>query len=75
MKFISWNVNGLKACIDKGFKEFFCETEADFFVFKKPKSVTAILKLSWKIMTNTGLTVKEKVILEQLLLQSISLLM
>ena len=37
MKFISWNVNGLKACIDKGFKEFFYETDADFFCIQETK--------------------------------------
>ena len=31
MKFISWNVNGLRACVQKGFLDFFRETEADFF--------------------------------------------
>ena len=32
MKFISWNINGLKTCIDKGFKDFFHKTDADLFV-------------------------------------------
>ena len=31
MKFISWNVNGLRACAQKGFAEFFAEADADFF--------------------------------------------
>ena len=31
MKFISWNVNGLRACVQKGFTEYFREADADFF--------------------------------------------
>ena len=31
MKFISWNVNGLRACMQKGFLDFFNEVDADFF--------------------------------------------
>ena len=31
MKFVSWNVNGLRACIGKGFNEEFSAENADFF--------------------------------------------
>ena len=31
MKFISWNVNGLRAVVGKNFKEVFTELNADFF--------------------------------------------
>ena len=31
MKFISWNVNGLRACVQKGFLDFFTSIDADFF--------------------------------------------
>ena len=31
MKFISWNVNGLRACLGKGFQNFFDSTDAYFF--------------------------------------------
>ena len=37
MKFISWNVNGLRACINKGFEEFFDSIEADFFCLQEIK--------------------------------------
>ena len=37
MKFISWNVNGLRACVQKGFPEFFRETDADFFCLQETK--------------------------------------
>ncbi len=37
MKFISWNVNGLRACLNKGFEEFFRQTDADFFCVQETK--------------------------------------
>lgn len=37
MKFISWNVNGLRACVQKGFVEFFNEIDADFFCIQESK--------------------------------------
>lgn len=37
MRFISWNVNGLRACVQKGFMDFFCKEEADFFCLQETK--------------------------------------
>lgn len=37
MKFISWNVNGLRACVEKGFKESFDRLDADFFCLQETK--------------------------------------
>lgn len=37
MKFISWNVNGLRACVTKGFMEFFREIDADIFCLQETK--------------------------------------
>ena len=37
MKFISWNVNGFRACLTKGFAEFFEEADADFFCIQETK--------------------------------------
>lgn len=37
MKFISWNVNGLRACVKKGFLEFFEAEQADFFCVQETK--------------------------------------
>ncbi len=37
MKFISWNVNGLRACIKSGFETFFEEADADFFCLQETK--------------------------------------
>ena len=36
-KMISWNVNGLRACMQKGFEEFFKETDADIFCLQETK--------------------------------------
>lgn len=37
MKFISWNVNGFRACLKKGFEEFFNLMDADFFCLQETK--------------------------------------
>ncbi len=37
MKFISWNVNGLRACLTKGFMDFFKEADADIFCLQETK--------------------------------------
>ena len=37
MKFISWNVNGLRACMQKGFRAFFDQMDADFFCLQETK--------------------------------------
>ena len=37
MKLISWNVNGLRACVTKGFKEFFIKEDADIFAIQETK--------------------------------------
>ena len=37
MKFISWNVNGLRACVNKGFKDFFNAIDADVFCVQETK--------------------------------------
>lgn len=37
MKLISWNVNGLRACMQKGFMDFFKEADADIFCIQESK--------------------------------------
>ena len=37
MKFISWNVNGLRACVTKGFQDYFDSVQADFFCLQETK--------------------------------------
>ena len=37
MKLISWNVNGFRACLTKGFGEFFAAADADIFCIQETK--------------------------------------
>ena len=37
MKLISWNVNGLRACVGKGFLDFFNQADADHFCLQETK--------------------------------------
>ncbi|MGG1633782.1 exodeoxyribonuclease III [Paenibacillus sp. FSL K6-3182] len=37
MKLVSWNVNGLRACVTKGFNDYFKETDADIFCLQETK--------------------------------------
>ncbi|MBR6715376.1 MAG: exodeoxyribonuclease III [Prevotella sp.] len=37
MKFVSWNVNGLRACVGKGFEKSFAHLDADFFCLQETK--------------------------------------
>lgn len=37
MKFISWNVNGFRACLEKGFEQTFNQLDADFFAIQESK--------------------------------------
>ena len=37
MKFISWNVNGIRACMQKGFMDYFNEADADIFCLQETK--------------------------------------
>ena len=45
MKFISWNVNGIRACAGKGFMDFFQETDADIFCIQETKMQEGQLEL------------------------------
>lgn len=47
MKLISWNVNGLRACLNKGFLDFFTEQSPDFFCLQETKMIQgqAVLNL------------------------------
>lgn len=52
MKLISWNVNGLRACCDKGFREAFQTLDADFFCLQETKMQEGQLDLSFKGYTS-----------------------
>lgn len=45
MKLISWNVNGIRACVSKGFLEFFQEIDADIFCIQESKMQEGQLEL------------------------------
>ncbi|MGM9526004.1 MAG: exodeoxyribonuclease III [Peptococcaceae bacterium] len=45
MKLISWNVNGLRACVGKGFLDFFHAIDADFFCLQETKMQAGQLEL------------------------------
>lgn len=47
MKFISWNVNGLRACNDKGFSDIFKNLDADFFCLQETKMQAGQLDLAF----------------------------
>ena len=38
MKFVSWNVNGIRACLNKGFLDYFKEVDADIFAIQESKA-------------------------------------
>lgn len=46
MKLISWNVNGLRACVNKGFMDFFKEADADVFCIQESKLQAGQIDLS-----------------------------
>ena len=48
MKFISWNVNGLRACKDKGFMDAFKQLDADFFCLQETKMQAGQLDLAFE---------------------------
>ena len=45
MKFVSWNVNGIRACVQKGFLDFFTEADADIFCIQESKMQEGQLEL------------------------------
>ena len=47
MKFVSWNVNGLRACVQKGFEEAFAKLDADFFCLQETKMQQGQLDLNF----------------------------
>lgn len=48
LKFISWNVNGIRACCDKGFRESFERLDADFFCLQETKMQAGQLDLQFE---------------------------
>lgn len=52
MKLISWNVNGIRACCDKGFREAFKSLDADFFCLQETKMQEGQLDLAFDEYTS-----------------------
>ena len=48
MKLISWNVNGIRACVNKGFKDFFKEADADIFCIQETKCQAGQIDLEFE---------------------------
>ena len=46
MRYISWNVNGLRACMQKGFMDFFSEVDSDFFCLQETKLQAGQIELT-----------------------------
>lgn len=66
LKFISWNVNGLRACYDKGFVDVFHRLEADFSACRKQRCRKGNWMPSLKVITPIGIMLKRKGIQAQL---------
>lgn len=47
MKFVSWNVNGLRACVGKDFEQAFLNLDADFFCLQETKMQAGQLDLEF----------------------------
>ena len=45
MRLVSWNVNGIRACVQKGFLDFFQEIDADIFCIQESKMQAGQLEL------------------------------
>ncbi len=52
MKLISWNVNGIRACLNKGFEEFFKQIDADIFCLQETKCQQEQVELEFKGYTS-----------------------
>lgn len=52
MKLISWNVNGIRACVNKGFEEFFKQINADIFCIQETKCQPGQIDLKFEGYTS-----------------------
>lgn len=52
MKLVSWNVNGIRACLTKGFENFFKEINADIFCIQETKCQEGQIQLEFKGYTS-----------------------
>ena len=73
MKLISWNVNGIRAAIKKGFLDYFNEQNADIFCLQETKLSAGQLDLELKGYHHIGTMQKKRVIQVLQFLQNKSL--
>lgn len=52
MKLISWNVNGIRACVNKGFADFFKKIDADIFCIQETKCQEGQIELEFEGYTS-----------------------
>ena len=65
MKAVSWNVNGLRACLNKGFADVVRELDPDFFCVQETKLQAGSWISRCPAIPRTGITRKRKAILAQ----------
>ena len=74
MKFVSWNVNGIRACVQKGFMDFFKEADADIFCIQESKMQRNVSRdrsrLNFRAIISTGIMQTGRDIPERRSLQS-----
>lgn len=68
MKLISWNVNGIRACINKGFKEFF-KKQTVTFLYSRNKMSKDQIELEFEGYKSYWNSAEKRDILEQQYLQ------
>ena len=61
-KLISWNVNGLRACVGKGFMDFFNEVDADVFCIQESKLQEGQIDLDLPAIDSTGTMLRKRLI-------------
>ena len=70
MKFISWNVNGIRACAGKGFMDFFRRRTQTFSAFRRRRCRKDSLNWTHRDIISTGIMRRKKVIRGQQYLQA-----
>lgn len=72
MRFISWNVNGLRAVVKKGFETVFAGLDADFSAFRRRSSKPGRLTCNLTATRATGATPRKRATPARRFLQSTS---
>ena len=70
MKCISWNVNGLRACMGKGFADFFAAANADLFCLQETKLQAGQIDFAPRATTPTGTMRRKRATRHRHLLQA-----